>query len=736
VNGNLHTVTELAGTTDARTTVIDNDGPYDQITKIADPLTHAVQYGYQSDGALHTVTDAVGRVTTFDTNEAGQATKITDNKTKFSTYSYALGDLVTVTDPLGHTVRSFADAAGRLTRSLDAQGNTATLAYDGTGRVTSSIDPLGRVTGFEYDPNGNLHKVTDARQHTTVYDWDTSDRLQKITDPLNRVTGYTYDRNGNVKTATTPAGKTTEYDYDDLDRPKVVRYGVTSDTTQESTTGYTYDDGNRVRTIADSTSGTTTITPDVFDRTQTVVDPHGQVDCTYDTADRRKTMTVTGQAQTAYDYNNADQLISITRGTDTVGLGYDTLGRRQTLTLPAGITQTYGYDDASGLTSVTYTRGSTTLGAINYKLDALGRPTHTDGSYARVALPAASPAVAYDAANQRSGNTYDDDGNVTADGIHTYTWNARGQLTAATKTGQSTTYGYDGTGRRSTRTAAGTTTSYTYDGQNVVQEKSTTTTNLLTGGLDEVFTRGTRSLLTDALGSTIASADTTTVAGEYTYDPFGTTTVTGDDQTNPARFTGREDEGDGLYYYRARYYSTTQQQFLSHDPLGIASGSANPYTYVFNQPTALVDPFGTKPRPKGQNVDYGTNNNYGQRSGVRAILNPDNIGGKTKPDPAEPIPTFVSSTDQRAHLIAAMLGGSNRDPRNFIAMYAKANSPVMRKFEFEVRNAVRDGKQNVEFRATPIYRGTDPRALGITLQATGSGPDPLMLFITILNVRY
>jgi RHS repeat-associated protein len=154
-----------------------------------------------------------------------------------------------------------------------------------------------------------------------------------------------------------------------------------------------------------------------------------------------------------------------------------------------------------------------------------------------------------------------------------------------------TTYGYDALGRQADRTAAGTTTSYLYDGLNAVQEKAgTATAHLLTGGVDEVFARNSGSLLTDALGSTIASADTSSVAGECTYDPFGTTTVTGDDQGNPARFAGRSDEGNGLYQYRNRFCSTAGQRFLSRDPLGLASGGTNPYAYVNNQPTMLTDP--------------------------------------------------------------------------------------------------------------------------------------------------
>ncbi|MFF0146900.1 RHS repeat-associated core domain-containing protein [Amycolatopsis sulphurea] len=130
---------------------------------------------------------------------------------------------------------------------------------------------------------------------------------------------------------------------------------------------------------------------------------------------------------------------------------------------------------------------------------------------------------------------------------------------------------------------------------------STVTATTLTGGLDQVFARtaggGTQSLLTDRLGSTVAVSDGNgAVTGEYTYQPFGGTTLTGTDGANPTRFAGREDEGGGLYYNRARYYSTGEQRFLSRDPLGFGGGDSNLYAYVTNRPTDLVDPLGTKPR--------------------------------------------------------------------------------------------------------------------------------------------
>ena len=56
--------------------------------------------------------------------------------------------------------------------------------------------------------------------------------------------------------------------------------------------------------------------------------------------------------------------------------------------------------------------------------------------------------------------------------------------------------------------------------------------------------------------------------------------------------SGRENDGTGLYYYRARYYSPTIQRFISEDPIGFYGGDVNFYAYVGNNPVKFVDPSG------------------------------------------------------------------------------------------------------------------------------------------------
>jgi RHS repeat-associated protein len=136
----------------------------------------------------------------------------------------------------------------------------------------------------------------------------------------------------------------------------------------------------------------------------------------------------------------------------------------------------------------------------------------------------------------------------------------------------------------------------------VRQAVGSDTVDLLTGlGIDEYFTRtdasSTRDLLSDALGTTVGLADSSgTAQPEYSYAPFGAVTAGGSSSSNEFRFTGREDDGTGLYYYRARYYSPDRQRFIAEDPIGLAGGDINLYAYVLNDPIDATDPTGEFPQ--------------------------------------------------------------------------------------------------------------------------------------------
>jgi RHS repeat-associated protein len=325
---------------------------------------------------------------------------------------------------------------------------------------------------------------------------------------------------------------------------------------------------------------------------------------------------------------------------------YDADSRRTSLTLPNGISLNYGYDAASQLTSITYMSGSTIIGNLTYTYDLAGQRTGVGGTYARTNAPQAASTAPYNLNNQLTqwkgaSLTYDANGNLTGDGTNTYTWNARNQLVSISGVA-SASFQYDPFGRRVSKTIGGT-TQYLYDGVNPVQEISGTTAsaNLLTGGVDEYFQRtdsaGARNFLTDALGSTLALADSSgTIQTQYTFEPFGNTTATGAATTNSFEYTGRELDASGLYYYRARYYNPQLQRFISEDPAGFYSG-VNFYTYALDLPTYWIDPTGldvTIKQYPGNNIwgHIGLNVNDPNTVGFYPVHNTGASPGKVIPD--------------------------------------------------------------------------------------------------------
>lgn len=609
-DGYITEATVLAGTSGAVTSNFTYEPTFHGLASVTDPLGHTATFSYDVKGNWIRSTNALGHQVNLAYNGSGQLISVTNPLNHTTQFAYDGGDLIRVTDPLNRSVGLFVDRAGRVASVTTPSGRLTRLEYDPLNRLKKVTDPQQSTSLSSYDLNGNVVSFTDARSSVTSYIHDNMDRVTTRRDPLLRDVTLQYNADGTVNHTTDRKGQTTSYSYDFLNRLTQITYA------DSSTTTFTYDAGNRITQVVDSLSGTSTYTYDNHDRLTSKTTPQGTITYTYDAGGRRTSMTVAGQSAVNYTYDNADRLTQITRGTAIVALAYDAAGRRTSVSLPNGITTDYTYDAASQLTALTYRQGSTTLGNLTYAYDAEGRRTQIGGSYARSGLPQAVTSATYNAANQQTAFggqslTYDLNGNLTSDGTNTYTWNARNELTSISSPSLSAGFTYDAFGDRITKTINGSTTSYLYDGANLVQESAsgTPTANILTGGLDEVFTRtdaaGVWGPLLDGLGSTTALTDSSgAVQTQYTYEPFGATTTSGPANGNSAQYTGRENDGTGLYFYRRRYYSPKLQRFISEDPIGL-SGGVNLYAYVGNNPINLRDPLGLKPNNTPNNPDDG-----------------------------------------------------------------------------------------------------------------------------------
>ena len=139
------------------------------------------------------------------------------------------------------------------------------------------------------------------------------------------------------------------------------------------------------------------------------------------------------------------------------------------------------------------------------------------------------------------------------------------------------------------------------------------------------------------------------------------------------------------------------------------------------------------PAPPAVGITYGRVDKLGRATGAAATITKNMINAGTRASSRIRPPGFDGNIHDRGHLISKLLGGVGNDARNLTTMFRHANTPIMRDFERQIANAVRGG-QVVRYQVTPIYKGSDQIARGITMKAVGSGKNPLNLHVTVLNI--
>lgn len=206
---------------------------------------------------------------------------------------------------------------------------------------------------------------------------------------------------------------------------------------------------------------------------------------------------------------------------------------------------------------------------------------------------------------------HDANGNLTSDGVWTYAYDLDNRLKTASRAGLSASLNYDAAGRLRRTSIGGAVTDLLYDGVDLVAEYNGANAlkrRYVHGpGIDEplVWYEGSGTgnknwLYADHLGSIVASANGAgSSTATYSYGPYGEP-----NQTTGSRFryTGQQLIGElGLYYYKARLYSSARGRFLQTDPIGYAD-DLNLYAYVRNNSINFNDPFGKDAVTLGMSV--------------------------------------------------------------------------------------------------------------------------------------
>lgn len=567
-----------------------------KLLRAIDPLGNVTQYGYTNagdgKGLVQKVTDPLGNVTTLAYSPAADLAAVTDalgNSVEFQ--RDLVGRLQRVTDALGASTFSEYNRVDQVTRITDANSGVTSFSYDAKRDPTTVVDPLGRaVESYVSDDLHRLTRRTDAKGGVETYDYDSADRLLRARDRKGQLVSLDYDRQKRVRSIAYADGNNESRDYDAAGRLISIRDNA-------GTITFTYDEADRVvREITD------------------VGGLVNSVEYEYDAFDRRVKRTLNGADPTIYTYDLASRLTGIDFRGRTVRYEWDNASRLTAKVLPNGIRQEYAYDKASRLVEIRFRKSDgTLLDSIAYAYDPNGRrvartmtlPTNVEtpmqGTYDEANR---MTSVTFPATGQTCTLAYDANGNLASKacpgGTTTYTWDARGRLIAIAGPGLTASFKYDALGRRVQRVVNGLRTGYLYDGVQALAEFGANEAALLTGlAIDEAIGRfaasGERTMLTDALGSVVAEARADqTIATAYGYSPYGETVRSGEDGGNSNQYTGRENDGTGLYYYRARYYDPVLGNFVADDPIGLRSGETNLYGFVGQDPANRIDPLGLK----------------------------------------------------------------------------------------------------------------------------------------------
>lgn len=200
---------------------------------------------------------------------------------------------------------------------------------------------------------------------------------------------------------------------------------------------------------------------------------------------------------------------------------------------------------------------------------------------------------------------YDAAGNLTSDGSHSYTYDAENRLVQVDG-GSTATYVYDALGRRVEKTTSAGSIGYIYDLAGRVSTEWCGPCGSYTGwGAGYMYVNGqmlaqykygtTQFMHKDHVGSTrLVSNLNQSIADNLDYLPYGEQ-ISGASVTTH-EFTGDERDAEtGLDHTWFRQYSSQLGRWITPDPFaGYIDNpqSLNRYSYVLNNPLALVDPFG------------------------------------------------------------------------------------------------------------------------------------------------
>jgi RHS repeat-associated protein len=623
-----------------------------RVTTETSPDSQTVTTSYS--GSTVTLTDQVNRKTQRVTDGLGRLVTVNEqdssgNLTQGTSYTYDYLDNLTQVDQGGQLRQYKYDALSRLlyekipeqTSSInDGTGTywTSKFTYTDYDKVSTRTDARGVVTSYTYD---SLHRLTQISYNTVsgvttaptvyhVYDYDGN---YSITNEGQLVRTYLYDSSVSYEEY---------YPVDSFKRPTstIRKVYTTGGTTRTYTTSYSLNEANQMKQLTYPSGLATSITHDSAGRMSGLQNVSTQVNylssISYDIAGRVTGNTLGNGVTEQFGYDAARmQMTSQKAGTSSP------YTNRMDLT--------YGYNASSGQMGVSSTAGNagqlmSISGTINSTTESA---SYTYDNYARLVTSnqtsngsSAQRRFAYDHWGNRTGvwnatsggtqiqsislqgsggiptnqiasvtagstlnYSYDAAGNVTNDGVHSYTYDSENRLVSV-GSGSTATYAYDDQNRRYNKTVGSTVTHYVWDGSQVIAEHNGSTGAVLieyvysVGGMIAKITSGaTQYFLGDRLSERLVLDSGGNVAGRNAHLAFGEEFAQSGTQDKHEFTSYERDSESGTDYAVNRQYSPSMGRFLRPDPSSESYDYENPQSlnrsvYVQNDPENLTDPDG------------------------------------------------------------------------------------------------------------------------------------------------
>ncbi len=688
---NLVQVIDPAGQT-VQFVYSDQAGWQDKLTAIVNQAGVTTTLAYNSAGDAVEITNVLGGITHIAYDSLGRPVGVADSRNYTTTLAFDDADQVTqIADPLGGTIDFDYLPTGQISTTQIAGLLPITYTYGSNG-LPETAQQGNRIWHYNYDALGNLVSITDPLSHTVNVDYELATRPVTQTLPANRLSSFGYDAVGNLTSLTPPGRDAHTFSYSPLNMlsaytpPLIEAAGTISYTynpagqlTQvirpdDTTVDLDYDVSGRLETVVilrgayeldyDSSTGTLagiaapggiTLTyayTGLLPTGQTWQGPiTGSVGITYDPDFRLASESVNGDGVN-FSYDAAGRLVqagdlALTRNPQNGLIINSNLN---------AITETWQYNGYGEPTDYLAAYYETALHEANYARDDAGRiitKTETvDGNVlttgytyddaGRLAAVIENGVVVAQYSYDLNGNrlaytdtlgtvitaTYDAQDRLLQYGANVYDYAATGELQTKidTSANLTTTYSYDAFGNLTAATLPdGTQIDYLIDGQNrrigkmvdsvlvqgfLYKDQLNPVAELDGSGQvvarfvygskmhvpDYMVKNGvTYRILTDHLGSPrlVVNVGTGQVVQEMAYDAFGNIITDTNPGFQPFGFAGGlYDQHTKLTRFGARDYDAEVGRWTTKDPLNFSGGDTNLYAYVFNDPVNLIDPTG------------------------------------------------------------------------------------------------------------------------------------------------